>query len=315
MRARKLLYLLLSAWLLVIGMPSKPVLGQTESGAAPSGSAGGVADSGGAKGADSTGAASPPAAGAATNSGSSSVPAQEDDPESRPLKQATTTGPGQAPVEGGGLFQDVLGKLAMVVALILVCAAVWKKLQAVQPQNPALAPNGLQVVTSLPLGAQRYVHVVAAGRRHYLIGSSPQSVTLLATLDDEYGPPGAPAGASPGYSASAHGQLNARNESGTAGSWGDAEGDGGDRFEELLLRLRRLEDEQAPRGRPDAGYDAEVSHRGRGAASSPEALPERRVRASHESRGSDDGTSDGRALAPGSLFRNASDGPRGGRYA
>jgi flagellar biogenesis protein FliO len=255
-----------------------------------------------------------PSAGSAATARATISPGDED-LESRPLKQATSEGSGQAPVGGSRLFSDVLGKLGMVLALIFVCAAVWKRLQAAQPKHSLLSPPGLQIVTTLPLGAQRFLHVVAAGRCRYLIGSSPQSISLLATLDEETDGHRGRAGTEPNYGALAHRQSDSRSEPETDDVWGDGAGDGGDRFEELLLRLRRLEDEQVPRGRPGIAYDPDEPYLGRGVAPSAEPLPERRGRASREGGAADPAATEGRALAPGSLFRSASDGPRGGRHA
>lgn len=270
-------------------------------------------------GATGGGAPGPSTAGSVTN-GPTSAPrttgggGQEDDLESRPLKQAVAGGAARED-RGGGLFMDVLGKLAMVVALIFACAAIWRKFQGAQPQGGATSSMGLQLVTTLPLGAQRHVHVVAVGRRHYLIGSAPQGVTLLAALDEQPVGLGGRGAAAAGYGGAGSGLHDPRAEPGVDDGWADAASDGGDRFEELLLRLRRLEAEQASHGRPGAGAIDDDPYRGRGGTPARDALPERRSPASRDGRRNDEGTADGRALAPGELFRSSSEGPRGGRYA
>jgi flagellar biogenesis protein FliO len=321
-RALHLLWVSAAITLLTVGSTTRQALAQMAATSAASNPASGSAAStpangtnGGAAGASTAGSrtASSTAAGATTAPRAAGSGNQEDDPESRPLKQAV--GAGVAREERGGeFFMDVLGKLAMVVALIFACAAIWRKFHASQPQSGATSTLGLQVVTTLPLGAQRFVHVVAAGRRHYLIGSSSQAITLLAELDAPHGAAGGHSGPGSGYGGSVAGQYDLR-DSAVDDGWGDAAADGGDRFEELLLRLKHLESEQAARGRSDGGAFDEEPHRGRGGTPPRQALPERRAPAERETRRNNEGTSDGRALAPGDLFRSGSEGPRGGRYA
>jgi flagellar biogenesis protein FliO len=186
-----------------------------------------------------------------------------DDPELRPLRRYHLPARA-APVpvkEGSGLFFDVLGKLALVVGLMFACAAGWKKLQGVAPRAPAGAAAGIQVLSSTTLGPQRYLHVIQFGGRQLLVGSSPQSLVLLTALDGS-------------------GPAAAERESAIAGILGGAALDGAtayasqagweepaeapeDRFEELLLRLRRLEAEQVSRSVDERPGGAPGRHGGR----------------------------------------------------
>jgi flagellar biosynthetic protein FliO len=305
----------IAVWLLVMGLASPSVLAQTDGAVTGSRAAVTVSSKQQAGGIDTSGSGHQVSVSEAVPQAQSRVPSRvEDDPESRPLKRAQGGGSSPAKEDGGGLFLDVLGKLAMVVALIFVCAAVWRKLHGSLPQNAAHAPHGLQVVSSIPLGAQRFLHVVAAGGRQYLIGSSAQNITLLALLDESSGAAPGRSEPSTGYSMIPHDPRPTRTEAAMEEEWDGAAGDEGDRFEELLLRLRRLEAEHGLRERAGYAVDAEETYRGGGAAPRTEAYTERRATSSRESRSSEEGAADGRSIAPGSLFRSAPNGARGGRH-
>ena len=52
--------------------------------------------------------------------------------------------------------------------------------------NRGWAPSGaLRVIAALELGAGRHVAVVQAGKRHFLLGTTQQNVSLLAELQAE----------------------------------------------------------------------------------------------------------------------------------
>jgi flagellar biogenesis protein FliO len=57
------------------------------------------------------------------------------------------------------------------------------------------APKGLEVEASTPLGPGRFVAVVRAGRRRFVIGSTAQALTTLAELGAEDWPAAASGGA------------------------------------------------------------------------------------------------------------------------
>jgi flagellar biogenesis protein FliO len=108
------------------------------------------------------------------------------DPESLPVEAYRAP---QAAEKGssGNLFTGMVGNLALVVALIFGCAAGWKKLQGMPAlqgmQKAAPAAEVLEGVETFSLGPQRQLHVVRICGHRLLLGSTPQSVTLIADLD------------------------------------------------------------------------------------------------------------------------------------
>ncbi|SEK48724.1 flagellar protein FliO/FliZ [Colwellia chukchiensis] len=68
--------------------------------------------------------------------------------------------------------------LLMVLAVIFVSAMVLKRFQGVRQSI-----NGMQIVTSLHLGAKEKLVVVQAGEQQLLLGVTPQQISLLKTLD------------------------------------------------------------------------------------------------------------------------------------
>lgn len=147
------------------------------------------------------------------------------DPEARPFREEGDPRPSAAVDDPGSVAANVAGKLVLVVALIFGCAAGWRKLQARMP--PSLVPSTqmVQLKSTVPLGPQRYLHVVTFGERQLLLASAPHEVSLIATL----GPDGA---AESGDRAHYPDPLLQPSAPAPSAS---------DRFEELLHRLRELE--------------------------------------------------------------------------
>jgi flagellar protein FliO/FliZ len=68
--------------------------------------------------------------------------------------------------------------LLTVLAIIIVCAFILKRIQPVKTQG-----KGLDIVTSMSLGAKERLIVVQVGDKQQLLGVTSQQITLLATLD------------------------------------------------------------------------------------------------------------------------------------
>jgi flagellar biogenesis protein FliO len=105
------------------------------------------------------------------------------DPESRPLEEYQPPGATTSRSDTGGLVVDVFGKLAVVVVLILACAAGWRKLQAAAGQRVSESAQAVQLTSTVALAPQRFLHLVTVGQQRLLLASSPQQVCLIAHLD------------------------------------------------------------------------------------------------------------------------------------
>lgn len=245
-----------------------------------------------------------------------------DDPEARPLTRYQKPGTARGEEDSGSLAMNVAGKLALVVALILGCAAAWKRFQGGMPQVGPGQSQPVKVTSTVPLGPQRFLHLVSVGRHQLLLASSPQSVSLLATLDSQSELVEAQA---------AHAPRRPPVEEMAEGLSGyeDAAAQSGmpaDRFEELLLRLRDLEpgstnvaapvEPRTARDQP-AARTTRSPIAGAPLSGGPRAVPTAgepaRTSTSGERRAVADDAGDGRgwsaremagALAPGSLFRS-----------
>lgn len=151
-----------------------------------------------------------------------------DDPEARPvaaLELPRETPPADDP---GALALSVLGKTGLVVALMLACAAGWKRLRGTAPLGRLAPAQAVQITSTVSLGPQRFLHLVTVGRHQLLVGSSPQNVSLVAVLED-----GTPRAAEP---EPAPGAPSWSSDPRTHAPEAPA-----DRFEDLLIRLRELE--------------------------------------------------------------------------
>jgi flagellar protein FliO/FliZ len=75
----------------------------------------------------------------------------------------------------------------MVLVLALVAAAVYGivfMLKRVARPREGTDPN-LKVLSSAYLGSGRYVHVISAGSKAWLVGSADGGVTLIAPLEEK----------------------------------------------------------------------------------------------------------------------------------
>jgi flagellar protein FliO/FliZ len=104
----------------------------------------------------------------------------DDSGDRLPFMAESTREEQQAAPSTGGLMLRTLGALLLIVGLIVAAAWGMKKFgggrfgKAVED-----APN-LQVLNSVGLGDKRSIAVIRFGQRTMLIGSTAQSITLLA---------------------------------------------------------------------------------------------------------------------------------------
>ena len=68
--------------------------------------------------------------------------------------------------------------LLTVLAVIIFCAFILKRIQPMKVHG-----KGLNIVTSMSLGAKERLIVVQVGDKQQLLGVTSQQITLLATLD------------------------------------------------------------------------------------------------------------------------------------
>lgn len=74
------------------------------------------------------------------------------------------------------------GRVFFVLALLFLFVFwVRRRWGGVKPGSDG---RRLRIIETIGLGPQRQVHVIAVGDRHYLIGATAHTVTLLAPLDE-----------------------------------------------------------------------------------------------------------------------------------
>jgi flagellar protein FliO/FliZ len=91
-------------------------------------------------------------------------------------------GGSQAAAGGGGLVRTIVG-LAVVLAVIY--GLHWVLKQVKSGREGRAAGGGLESVASLPLGANRSLHVVRAGREVLVVGSGEHGVTPLRVYGED----------------------------------------------------------------------------------------------------------------------------------
>ena len=129
----------------------------------------------------------PVAAFAAEEEGKSDVPAQksygEDKPLSLPDSEAGTGSAADAAAgsTGGGLVRTFVG-LAVVIAVIYGLYWVLKQVKASREERAT--GSGLQSAAVVPLGPNRSLHLVRAGRELVLLGVAEHGVTPIRTYSE-----------------------------------------------------------------------------------------------------------------------------------
>jgi flagellar protein FliO/FliZ len=82
---------------------------------------------------------------------------------------------------GGSIVRTIVG-LAVVIGVIYGVAWVLKQVKAGKQERSTGA--GLATIASLPLGPNRSVHLVRAGRELVLVGVAEHAITPLRTYDE-----------------------------------------------------------------------------------------------------------------------------------
>lgn len=94
------------------------------------------------------------------------------------------TGPanGAQAAGGGSLVRTIVG-LAIVIAVIFGLRWVLKQVKSSREERAD--GTGLAAIGSLPLGSNRSLHVVRAGREVLVVGSGEQGVTAVRSYGEE----------------------------------------------------------------------------------------------------------------------------------
>ena len=106
-----------------------------------------------------------------------------DNGESTPL-DLPTTGSSQAASTGGSSLVRTFVGLAIVLAVI--CGLYWVLKQVKASRESTASGQGLESVATIPLGPNRSLHLVRAGRELVLLGVAEQAVVpIRAYREDE----------------------------------------------------------------------------------------------------------------------------------
>lgn len=97
----------------------------------------------------------------------------------------TTTGAAHAAAGGGGGGSSILRTIIAMAVVIVIIYAIARILKAVKGRDEVRASgNGLSQIATLPLGANRSVALVRAGRDIVLVGIAEQGITALKTYTE-----------------------------------------------------------------------------------------------------------------------------------
>jgi len=93
-----------------------------------------------------------------------------------------------APVPGAPAGPSVWAVIRMILVLILVAAAIYGIVflfRKTSRQQRQTSDPYLKVLANTHLGANRYAHIISAGSRAWLIGSSEGGVNLISEIEDK----------------------------------------------------------------------------------------------------------------------------------
>ncbi len=107
----------------------------------------------------------------------SEAPAVSPQPQQPAQTVETTAGGSDFPV------MRTLGGFALVISLILIAFLAARKI-APQYFNKRPSDRNLRVIETLPVGDKRSVAVIQLGDKRFLIGNTPQQITLLSQLEN-----------------------------------------------------------------------------------------------------------------------------------
>jgi flagellar protein FliO/FliZ len=102
--------------------------------------------------------------------------------EKTPLNLKDTPGSGTHVSSGGSLVRTIVG-LAVVIGVIYGLYWILKQVKASREEKAS--GTGLISLATLPLGAQRSLQLVRAGRELHLVGVSEHGVTPVRTYSEE----------------------------------------------------------------------------------------------------------------------------------
>jgi flagellar protein FliO/FliZ len=139
--------------------------------------------------------------------------------EKTPLNLKDATGDSTSHVGGGGTIVRTIVGLAVVIGVIY--GLYWVLKQVKSSREEKATGQGLAALATLPLGAQRSLQLVRAGRELHLVGVSEHGVTPVRTYSEE--------------EAEAAGLLDLEADAGT----GDPGGNAGGAWSGVLNELRK----------------------------------------------------------------------------
>jgi len=105
--------------------------------------------------------------------------ASAENTDSLPFMKDSESANQQAPSAGGMLLRT-LGALLLIVGIVIAGAWAMKRFGGARFGKPADDAPELAVLNSVGLGEKRSLAIVRFGERTLLIGSTPQSISLLA---------------------------------------------------------------------------------------------------------------------------------------
>src|SRR3954468_24565330 len=138
--------------------------------------------------------------------------------EKTPLNLKDSPGPNTHVGGGGSIVRTIVG-LAVVIGVIY--GLYWILKQVKSSREEKATGQGLAALSTLPLGAQRSLQLVRAGRELHLVGVSEHGVTPVRTYSED--------------EAEAAGLLDLDVEAGT----GDPGGNAGGAWSGILEALRK----------------------------------------------------------------------------
>ena len=119
--------------------------------------------------------------------GEQSVQTAETSDPLRAAEEALTFGNTASPGAAFGTGPSIWSVIRMILVLALAAAAIYGAVFLIKRSTKQTVQSDpfLKVLASSHLGSNRYVHIVHAGNKAWLIGSSDGGVNLISEVDDK----------------------------------------------------------------------------------------------------------------------------------
>ena len=111
-------------------------------------------------------------------------PTEPGEPSTQPIQDYDNTRPERTELDPTRMLFKTMGSLIMVIGIILILAWASRKFLPSRLVGGNTDGNQLRLIQSLSMGPRRFVSLIEADGKRYLIGVTEQQINLLKAIDE-----------------------------------------------------------------------------------------------------------------------------------